>query len=121
MKWGHYRKITLVIGNGGLRPTSYCMKTRITVDASGRVLIPKELRDCLGLGPGDVLELSNASEQIILKPVRQTVPLEKKHGFWIYTGQAQAGGGEPSAERLIAEGRETRADSLLGVGTPRKE
>ena len=49
------------------------MKTQITVDTGGRVLIPKELRDRLGVGPGDVLELFEASEQITLKPVRQTM------------------------------------------------
>ena len=100
---------------------SHHMKTQITVDTGGRVLIPKELRDRLGVGPGDVLELSEASEQITLKPVRQTMPLEKRHGFWVYTGQPQAGGGGASAQGLIADDREARADSLLGSGTPRKE
>ena len=48
---------------------SHHMKTQITFDTGGRVLIPKELRDRLGVGPGDVLELSEASEQITFKPV----------------------------------------------------
>ncbi len=100
---------------------SHHMKTQITVDTGGRVLIPKELRDRLGVGPGDVLELSEASEQITLKPVRQTMPLEKRHGFWVYTGQPQAGGGGASSETLVADDREARAISLLGIGTPRKE
>ena len=97
------------------------MKTQITVDTGGRVLIPKELRDRLGVGPGDVLELSEANEQITLKPVRQTMPLEKRHGFWVYTGQPQMGGGGTSVEGLIADNREARADALLDGGTPRKE
>ena len=100
---------------------SHHMKTQITVDTGGRVLIPKELRDRLGLGPGDMLELSEASEQITLKPVRQTMPLEKRHGFWVYTGQPQAGGGGVNAETLIADDREARANALLAVGAPRKE
>ena len=97
------------------------MKTQITVDTGGRVLIPKELRDRLGVGPGDVLELSEVGEQITLKPVRQTMPLEKRHGFWVYTGQPQTRGGEASAETLIADDREARADALLTGGTPGKE
>ena len=100
---------------------SHHVKTQVTVDTGGRVLIPKELRDRLGVGPGDVLELSEASEQITLKPVRRTMPLEKRHGFWVYTGQPQAGVGEASAERLIADDREVRADALLARGTPGKE
>lgn len=94
------------------------MKTRITVDTGGRVLIPKYLRDRLGLGPGDVLELSEASEEITLKPVRQTMPLEKRHGFWVYTGETRAGA---DVESLIAEDRDTRAASLLGDGPSGKK
>ena len=91
------------------------MKTQITVDTGGRVLIPKELRDRLGVGPGDVLELFEASEQITLKPVRQTMPLEKRHGFWAQPGATE------SIEALIADDREARATALMAAGTPRKE
>ncbi len=90
------------------------MKTRITVDVGGRVLIPKKLRDRLGLGPGDVLELSEASERIILRPVRQKMPLEKRYGFWVYAGQPQGGAEALRAGTPIAEDREARAHSLLG-------
>ena len=57
------------------------------------LLIPKELRDRLALGLRDVLELSEASEQMTFKPVRQMLPLEKRRGIRVYTGQAQRGAG----------------------------
>jgi AbrB family looped-hinge helix DNA binding protein len=99
---------------------SHDMKKQITVDTGGRVLIPKELRDRLGVGPGDVLELSESSEQITLKPVRQTMPLEKRHGFWVYTGQPQSGGAE-SIEALISDDRQARAAALVAEGAPGKQ
>lgn len=114
------RKEVCALGMGFVAVESHCMKTQITVDTGGRVLIPKELRERLGLGPGDVLELSEAKEQITLKPVRQTLPLEKRHGFWVYTGQAQPGAG--TGETLVNDDREARAATLLAVGgTPKGE
>jgi AbrB family looped-hinge helix DNA binding protein len=51
------------------------MKTRVTIDKAGRVVIPKPLREELQLEPGDSLEMESAGEQITLRPVRGTRPL----------------------------------------------
>lgn len=61
---------------------------RLTLDSAGRVLIPKGLRDELHLQPGDELDLETAGEQMTLRPVRQTPPLSKERGVWVFrTGQ----------------------------------
>ena len=65
------------------------MKTRLTIDNAGRVLIPKPLRDELDLAPGDTLELEQARDKITLRPVRGTAPLTKEKGVWVF------GTGEP--------------------------
>lgn len=47
------------------------MATNVTLDNAGRVVIPKSLRDELGLRPGDVLALESDGERFItLRPVR---------------------------------------------------
>ena len=64
------------------------MTARLTLDSAGRVVIPKGLREELRLEPGDELELQASGEQITLRPVRQTPPLSKEQGVWVFrTGQ----------------------------------
>jgi AbrB family looped-hinge helix DNA binding protein len=62
------------------------MKTRVTLNKAGRIVIPKSLREKLHLEPGDALEMESIGEQITLRPVRGT--LTKEHGVWVFhTGQ----------------------------------
>jgi AbrB family looped-hinge helix DNA binding protein len=64
------------------------MTTRLTIDGAGRVVLPKPLRKALLLGPGDVLELVSTEDKITLRPVRNTNPLAKEKGVWVFrTGQ----------------------------------
>ena len=46
--------------------------------------MPKPVRDALGLEAGDTLELSIHGDNISLHPVRNTSPLQKKKGVWVY-------------------------------------
>ena len=60
------------------------MIVKTTLDKAGRVVIPKPLREELHLGAGDVLQLDSAGEQITLRPVRGTAPLQKERGIWVF-------------------------------------
>lgn len=60
------------------------MNTRITIDNAGRMILPKPVRDARGLEAGDTLELSIHGDNISLHPVRNTSPLQKKKGVWVY-------------------------------------
>ena len=60
------------------------MNARLTLDSAGRVVIPKGLREALHLQPGDELDIETAGEQITLRPVRETPPLTKEHGVWVF-------------------------------------
>ena len=43
-----------------------------SVSAKGQVVIPKKLRDLLGLKPGDKLLVSIEGETIVLKPLKKS-------------------------------------------------
>ena len=60
------------------------MTTILTLDKAGRVVLPKPLRDELELVAGDTLELESRGEQIMLRPVRGSAPLQKERGIWVY-------------------------------------
>ncbi|VVM04678.1 AbrB/MazE/SpoVT family DNA-binding domain-containing protein [Methylacidimicrobium tartarophylax] len=79
------------------------MRTRVTLDPWGRIVIPKSVREELQLSPGDRLELEKIDEQILLRPLRGRASLRKKHGVWVFRS------GEPlsaeTVERTIAEVR----------------
>jgi AbrB family looped-hinge helix DNA binding protein len=60
------------------------MNARLTLDSAGRVVIPKGLRDELQLQPGDELDLETTGDEITLRPVRETPPLTKEQGVWVF-------------------------------------
>ena len=60
------------------------MTAKLTLDKAGWVVLPKPLRDELELAAGDMLELESQGEQIVLRPVRGAVPLQKERGIWVY-------------------------------------
>src|SRR5438093_12835447 len=60
------------------------MITTLTLDKTGRLVLPKPVRDELQLRPGDSLELESSEERIVLRPARGNARMRKKHtlGMW---------------------------------------
>jgi hypothetical protein len=65
-----------------------------------------------------VVEFNDMKTAATVGKPRRVMPLLRRHGFWVYTGKTQSGGGVPSTETLIAADREARAESLLAAGSP---
>lgn len=58
------------------------MKT--TIDKAGRIVIPKALRDELGLTAGQELEISAADGRLEIEPTPTPMRLvQDEHGYWV--------------------------------------
>jgi len=53
---------------------------RTTIDAAGRVVVPKALRDRLGLSGGRVLEIREREGRIEIEPAATAMTLEEREG-----------------------------------------
>jgi AbrB family looped-hinge helix DNA binding protein len=95
----------VALQNGG-------MSHRLTIDKSGRMILPRPLRDELRREPGDTLELQTAGEEITLRPARGNAQLRKKQGVWVFRA------GEPITEEIVEKAarqvREERENQILG-------
>jgi AbrB family looped-hinge helix DNA binding protein len=59
-----------------------------TLDRFGRVVIPKGVRDDMGLEAGAVLTIEKKGEKIVLQPVQGEPKIVEKKGILVFTGAA---------------------------------
>ena len=59
-----------------------------TLDKFGRVVIPKRLREDLGLHPGSVLQIKQYDQKIFIEPVHEEPRMVVKKGVLVYQGIA---------------------------------
>ena len=79
-----------------------------TIDRFGRVLIPKKVRDDLGLRPGTTLRVEERGRAVSLSPITEEVLLEDEDGVLVFTGRV---GGDVGT--ALAAMREDRLESLV--------
>jgi AbrB family looped-hinge helix DNA binding protein len=88
------------------------MNAKLTLDKTGRIVLPKPVRDEMELVAGDTLELESSEEEITLRPLRGNAPLRKKHGVWVCRA------GEPLSssvvQKTLAQMRQGRQEQILG-------
>jgi AbrB family looped-hinge helix DNA binding protein len=85
----------------------------LTIDKFGRVVIPKKLREHLGVGMSLKVEVKETPEGILLKPVRRESGLMMKDGVLILRG-----GGDNSHinwDTLVEDEREERIRHIAKV------
>jgi AbrB family looped-hinge helix DNA binding protein len=85
----------------------------VKIDNAGRVVIPKPVRERLGLKPGSDLELSEGPDGLILKPVVHKAPaMIRERGLWVHQGVPT---GTLDLNRAIEQVREERVRDILGL------
>ncbi|MGH9482627.1 MAG: AbrB/MazE/SpoVT family DNA-binding domain-containing protein [Terriglobales bacterium] len=89
------------------------MRTRLKLDRVGRVVLPKPIRDELGLNAGDALNLTVDGDTLTLRPDRPQRQLVKKRGVWVLRTGMPMSGGEPG--KVLQKVRGARARRHLGL------
>jgi AbrB family looped-hinge helix DNA binding protein len=82
---------------------------RTTIDAAGRVVIPKRVREAAGLKPGGALRVEYREGKVEIEPIGKRVKWVRKGSFMV----ARAPRGTPpitseQVRKMIEEAREER-------------
>jgi AbrB family looped-hinge helix DNA binding protein len=80
------------------------------IDKSGRIVVPKHLRERLGLKPDSELEAVEQAGGILLRVLEQRPSMIKIDGLWVHHGVAQPGA---NWDRVVQDVREERIGSVL--------
>jgi AbrB family looped-hinge helix DNA binding protein len=88
----------------------YLSGMKLTIDKSGRIVVPKPLRERLRLKPGTELEVLEQPGGVFLRMVEERPALMKIDGLWVHRGIAQPGA---NWDRAIQAVREERIESVL--------
>lgn len=84
-----------------------------TLDEFGKILIPEQIRQDLGIRPGTVLRIEELDSGILLRPeVSETEDpyLIRKGGVLVFTGQA-----EDNLEAAVQRDRDERDTRVAGM------
>lgn len=74
-----------------------------TIDSVGRVVVPKPLRDALGLVPGSTVDITQYGAGLQLVPAGRTARLVEEDGVLVVAGGTEIGDDDVFA--LIDAGR----------------
>ena len=62
------------------------MNTVAEIDKSGRLVVPKKVRDAMGVRAGDRFVVEEKEDGIFLRPTYDEVRLVKRDGLWVLAG-----------------------------------
>lgn len=65
-------------------------RMNVKIDRAGRIVVPKRLRDRLGLKPDMVLEVQEQADGVFLRALTPHPTMVHVDGFWVHQGTAPA-------------------------------
>ncbi|HYC55252.1 MAG TPA: AbrB/MazE/SpoVT family DNA-binding domain-containing protein [Candidatus Binatia bacterium] len=77
------------------------MASYTTIDAAGRVVIPKKLREQLRLLPNSRLRITEEKNRVVLEPIEEDPVLIERGGVVLIGGELT--GGAPDARQIREE------------------
>jgi AbrB family looped-hinge helix DNA binding protein len=83
----------------------------LQIDKSGRIVVPKRIRQRLGWKPGAELEVSERPEGILLRRPERQPSMVQVDGLWVHQGVAEPG---TDWDRVVEDSREERLGRLIG-------
>ncbi|HEX3470307.1 MAG TPA: AbrB/MazE/SpoVT family DNA-binding domain-containing protein [Silvibacterium sp.] len=83
----------------------------VKIDQAGRIVLPKPVRDRMGLHKDSELELEETAEGIMLKPVEQEPLWRRENGRLVFIGRPV---GKVNWDRIVDEDREARMRKIGG-------
>jgi len=86
-------------------------RMEVTIDGAGRIVVPKAVRDRLGLHKDSKLELEETSEGVVLRPLEPDSGLIRRNGRLVFTGRPV---GNINWDRLVQDDREKRVRKIGG-------
>lgn len=81
----------------------------LKIDSAGRIVVPKSVRERLGLEAGSELDLSEDNGRLLLEPIDRKPSLVKRDGLLVHRGRLPRG---YEWTRLVDADREERLRTL---------
>ncbi|MBM3757144.1 MAG: AbrB/MazE/SpoVT family DNA-binding domain-containing protein [Acidobacteria bacterium] len=82
------------------------METTVSIDRAGRMVLPKKVREELGIEAGDTLSLISTGAEVTLRPSRGVSRMRKVRGMWVFSTGSKVMADE--TDRVLDEIRQGR-------------